>query len=102
MKSSKKHIIIGTLLCMMTMVIFLLFYGKLPESIPVHFDSAGNPNSFWPRNAVVIGVPVVCVLLNFIAGFSITKRQDKKIYMFYIVPILAFVVVGVMVYLGMK
>ena len=89
MKSSKKHIIIGTLLCMMTMVIFLLFYGKLPESIPVHFDSAGNPNSF-------------CVLLNFIAGFSITKRQDKKIYMFYIVPILAFVVVGVMVYLGMK
>ena len=42
MKSTTKHMIISTIGCALTLVIFLAFYSKLPESIPVHFDSAGN------------------------------------------------------------
>lgn len=102
MKLVRKHIIISSVLCILTLAVFLAFYGKLPESIPVHFDSAGKPNSFWPRNIVVFGVPIACVLVNLIAAFSISRRKDKKVYMFYIMPVLAFVVAGVMLYLGMK
>lgn len=46
MKSTRKHVIISTVLCALTLAVFLAFYGKLPESVPVHFDSAGNANSF--------------------------------------------------------
>lgn len=38
MKSAKKHIIISTVLCALTLAVFLAFYSRLPESIPVHFD----------------------------------------------------------------
>ena len=50
MKSATKHIVISTVLCALTLVVFLAFYNRLPESIPIHFDSAGVANSFWPRN----------------------------------------------------
>ena len=46
MKSATKHIVISTVLCALTLVVFLAFYNRLPESIPIHFDSAGVANSF--------------------------------------------------------
>ena len=71
MKSATKHIVISTILCALTLAVFLAFYNRLPASIPVHFDSTGVANSFWPRNVVVFGVPVACVLLNLILILSI-------------------------------
>ena len=80
MKSATKHIVISTVLCALTLVVFLAFYNRLPESVPIHFDSAGVANSFWPRNVVVFGVPVACVLLNLISGFT----RDEKSRTFFI------------------
>lgn len=102
MKSVKKHIIISTILCALTLAAFIVFSGRLPEAVPVHFDSAGNANSFWPRNVVVFGVPAFCVLLNLIIGVVLSQHDKKKAYMFYIMPVVAFVVAGIMLYLGMK
>lgn len=102
MSTAKKHIIISTVLCALTLVVFLIFYGSLPESIPIHFDSTGAANSFWPRNVVVFGVPAVCVLLNLISGFALTKKENTKPYMYYILTAVAFIVTGVMIYLGLK
>ena len=78
MKSATKHIVISTILCALTLVVFLAFYNRLPASIPVHFDSAGVANSFWPRNVVVFGVPVACVLLNLISGFTVSQKENDK------------------------
>lgn len=89
-------------LCALTLVVFLAFYNRLPASIPVHFDSAGVANSFWPRNVVVFGVPVACVLLNLISGFTVSQKENAKPYMYYIMAVVAFVATGIMIYLGMK
>lgn len=102
MKSSKKHIIISTVLCALTLVVFLAFYGKLPKSIPVHFDSEGNANSYFPRNMIVFGVPAVSVLLNLLAAFKVNKQADKATFMFYIMPAVAVVTSGIIIYLGLK
>lgn len=102
MNTVKKHMIISTILCALTLVVFLAFYGSLPESIPVHFDSAGVANSFWPRNVVVFGVPVACILLNLIAGIALTKKENTKSFMYYIIPVVAFIITGVMIYMGLK
>ena len=40
----KKHIMIGSLICVATVLIFLVFWGKLPSDVPIHFDSNGNVN----------------------------------------------------------
>ncbi len=46
MHTSMKHIFAGTVVCALTLVIFLAFYSRMPESVPVHFDSAGTANSY--------------------------------------------------------
>ena len=97
MKSATKHIVISTILCALTLVVFLAFYNRLPASIPVHFDSTGVANSFWPRNVVVFGV-----LLNLISGFTVRQKENAKPYMYYIMAVVAFVATGIMIYLGMK
>ena len=88
MKSVKKHIIISTVLCALTLAVLIAFSGKLPESVPVHFESAG--------------VPAFCVLLNLIVDAVLSQHENKKTYMFYIMPVVAFAVTGIMIYLGMK
>ena len=65
-------------------------------------DSTGVANSFWPRNVVVFGVPVACVLLNLISGFTVRQKENAKPYMYYIMAVVAFVATGIMIYLGMK
>ncbi len=102
MKSVKKHIIISTVLCALTLVLFIIFSGCLPESVPVHFDSEGNANSFWPRNVVVFGIPAFYVLLNLIIDASLIQHEKRKAYIFYIMPIVSFVIAGVIIYLGIK
>lgn len=101
MKSTTKHIILSTLLCILTLAVFLGFYSKLPQSVPVHFDSAGNPNSFWPRNALVLGGPAAFSVINLIAAFRL-KDQEGKSFLYYITPVLAFVITGMLIYMGMK
>lgn len=101
MKSTTKHIILSTLLCILTLAVFLGFYSKLPQSVPVHFDSAGNPNSFWPRNALVLGGPAAFSVINLIVAFRL-EAQEGKSFLYYITPVLAFVITGMLIYMGMK
>lgn len=101
MKSVTKHIVLSTLLCLLTIAVFLVFYSKLPQSVPVHFDSAGNPNSFWPRNALVFGGPAAYSVINLIVAFKL-RAQEGKSFLYYITPLLAFVITGMVIYMGMK
>ena len=80
MKSATKHIVISTVLCALTLVVFLAFYNRLPASIPVHFDSAGVANSFWPRNVVVFGVPVAEPHFWL---YRQPERECKAVYVLY-------------------
>ena len=50
----KKHIMIGSLICVATVLIFLVFWGKLPSDVPIHFDSNGNVNSVLPDRKSVV------------------------------------------------
>ncbi len=98
----KKRTIIGTVICILTMVIFLIFYRQLPDQVPIHFDSSGNVNSSWPKQAVVFGLPVVFVLLNIIVSFTLQKKEEKREFMYYIVPAIAIVTTVVVLILGLR
>ena len=52
----KKHIMIGSLICVATVLIFLVFWGKLPNDVPIHFDSNGDVNSILRniRNVMIV------------------------------------------------
>ncbi len=71
----KKHIMIGSLICVVAVLIFLVFWGKLPSDVPIHFDSNGNANSALPKPVVVFGTPAICAILNIFSGFALMKKK---------------------------
>ena len=77
----KKHIMIGSLICVATVLIFLVFWGKLPSDVPIHFDSNGNVNSVLPKTAVVFGTPAICAILNVFCFDE--KERRKNIYVLF-------------------
>ncbi len=97
----KKHIIVGSLICVATVLIFLVFWGKLPADVPIHFDSSGNANSTLPKAVVVFGIPAICAILNVFSGFSLMKKKDERIFMYYLVPAISVVVAAVVLVLAL-
>ncbi len=79
----KKHIMIGSLICVVAVLIFLVLWGKLPSDVPIHFDSNGNANSALPKPVVVFGTPAICAILNIFSGFALMKKNEERTFMYY-------------------
>ena len=88
----KKHIMIGSLICVATVLIFLVFWGKLPNDVPIHFDSNGDVNSALPKAVVVFGTPAICAILNVFSGFTLMKKNDERTFMYYLITIISIIV----------
>ena len=97
----KKHIMIGSLICVATVLIFLAFWGKLPSDVPIHFDSNGNVNSVLPKAAVVFGTPVICAILNVFSGFVLMKKNEERTFMYYLIPVISIIVAVVILVLAL-
>lgn len=102
MTRSTKHLIASAVACALTLAAFLAFYGNLPESVPVKFGLTGEASSYWPREAVVFGVPAVCVAVDIAAGISLSKKEDAPAWMYWIVPAIAFAVTGLILFMGTR
>ena len=97
----KKHIMIGSLICVATVLIFLEFWGKLPSDVPIHFDSNGNVNSVLPKTAVVFGTPAICAILNVLSGFALMKKNEERTFMYYLIPVISIIVAVVILVLAL-
>ncbi|MCI8919929.1 MAG: DUF1648 domain-containing protein [Eubacterium sp.] len=102
MNTAKKHLILSTIFCALTLFIFLAFYQKLPESIPIHFDSSGSADSYCPRTAAVFGIPAASIVLNLLAAFSLTKKDSPSVFLYYAVPAASAVTALLVVYLALN
>lgn len=102
MERSTKHLILSAAARACTLVVFLAFYGSLPESIPVQFSVTGTVNAYWPREAVVFGAPTAFVLIDVAAGLSVAKKDDARAWMYWIVPAIAFAVTGLVLFAGTR
>ncbi len=70
--------IITTILCFIPTLIGLLLYNNLPLSIPVHWNSAGTAGSYASRLFVILGMPIIFAIINFIIHFELNNSEKKK------------------------
>ena len=77
----KKYIdkvaIITTLVCLLPMILGFLFYSKLPQMIPTHFDFSGNINGYSSRNMFCFGLPVLLASVNLFLHFMLNNDPKK-------------------------
>lgn len=65
--------ITGWLALIATWVLIAIYYNKLPDTVPVHFDSSGEPDRFGGRLSIFIS-PVVSTILFVLLTILGTSR----------------------------
>ncbi|MDR1642202.1 MAG: DUF1648 domain-containing protein [Clostridiales bacterium] len=89
MENEKKHLAIGTAICLATMLIYLAFWSRLPDPMPVQIAADGSMGNTLPKSVVVFGLPVIFAVLN---ALNWTKtKKGASAFGFYIVPAIAIV-----------
>jgi len=63
--NNQARILLASLLVLASAAVSMYSYSRLPEKVPIHFDAAGNPNGWGPKNAATV-FPVGVML--FFAG----------------------------------
>ena len=102
MKSAKTHIVASTVLCALTLAETLAARGALPEQVPMQWGLTGEASSFWPRDAVVFGVPAACVAINLLVSARLAGRGEERVAMYYVAPAVALAACAVIVFLGTR
>lgn len=74
-KRIERSLWIGSLICLLPIILGLIYYGKLPESVAIHWDSGGTPNGYAPKEFAVFVLPVLLMLLHIIAYISMNRKS---------------------------
>lgn len=75
--NNKKLLILTTIICLLPLILSFVLYDKLPAEIAVHFDSAGEANSFLPKVYAAFGIPIALAIINIFSHFAINHDPKK-------------------------
>lgn len=108
-KINVKSLVITSIVCLSPIILGLIFYNALPESIAIHWGIDNNPNGYFSKPAFVFGMPIMMVALQIFCCVCSdlsdkNPEANKKAVTVYkwIIPILTIVlyIVTIMYTLG--
>lgn len=73
----KKMIFLTSLFILIPILVGLVLWNKLPEEIPVHFNSAGEPDNYSSKAFAIFFIPLFLWVMHLLTGF-ITLADPKK------------------------
>ena len=90
------------------MLLALAFYDRLPDQMPIHFDSAGIADNYASKAVAGFAIPGGMALLNLLVHFFLNtdpKRDNTRgaarTLGLWLVPVLSIVCSVIMLYKGM-
>lgn len=102
-KSSTSKAIISVAFCLLPLLIGLLLYSRLPEEIPVHFNFAGVPDSWWPRWKDITIIPLILTILDAIVLYgTLRDPQQNNItrpameFLYWLIPGMGLVIMSIL------
>lgn len=71
---------IPIVLYLLTIIVILISYSRMPERIAVHFDAYGNPDRWGPRSSYLISslIPSTISLLLAIGAFFVVRKTTHN------------------------
>jgi uncharacterized membrane protein len=70
-------IAVTSIVCLLPIVLAIPFYGELPDTIAIHWNSAGVADSYLPKWAALFGLPVLMAVFNIFS--QIYRMGDPKV-----------------------
>ncbi len=76
-KINFKILIITCLVCLLPIILGIIFYNELPDSVAIHFDINNNPNGYFTKAAFVFGMPVLMMVIQMLSCI-VNDISDKN------------------------
>lgn len=94
-----KTLIITCIVCLLPILFGVIFYERLPEIMPIHFNMNNEPNGFASKNFALFGLPALmavlqafCCIISDINGDKKGKKPKFVVIIQWIIPILSVVI----------
>ena len=107
-KKNLKTIILTSLITLLPILIGIILWDQLPESLPTHWNVSGNIDGWSSKTFVVFALPFIMLAMHLfviILTLADPKRQNHPGKMLHIVywltPVLSVVLTAVTYYTGM-
>lgn len=107
-KKNLKTIILTSLITLLPILIGIILWDRLPESLPTHWDFSGNIDGWSSKTFVVFALPFILLAMHLfviISTLADPKRQNhpgKMLHIVYwLVPVMSVVLTAVTYYTGM-
>lgn len=98
---NKKKIIISTLITLFPILVGLIFWNRLPDTVPIHWNINGEIDGWASKTVAILTLPIFLSILN---AFCIlithrdnkNREQNKKLLMltYWIIPVLSIIISG--------
>ena len=80
LKQYKKTLILASLVLLIPIVVGLILWDKLPDSIPIHWGINGEPDNWSGKGFAVFGMPAIMLAVQWICAFACTADPKYKNY----------------------
>ncbi len=83
---NKKAIVLMWLLSLLPFLLVALFWGRMPELVPIHWNAAGQADSYASKSFLwwlCVIAPVMALLLQFLPRLDPKKENYKKFQNLY-------------------
>lgn len=112
----KKFDIILNILCWIilasTMLCLIITWSKIPDTIPMHYDSAGNIDRLGSKLEILVLPIIILIVYTFITiiekfpeawntGVKVTEENKERVYstLLHLISTIKFIMVGMVAYL---
>lgn len=98
-----KYDIITGLFCLLGMIPGLIYYNRMPERIPIHFDVNNQPNNYASKPFVVFALPLIMLAFHLLCcaigrkNNNNTNPKSVEIIVRWIIPIITIVIESITV-----
>lgn len=94
-----KTLIITCAMCLLPILFGIIFYERLPEIMPIHFNMNNEPDGFASKNFALFGLPALmavlqafCCIINDINGEKKGRKPKFIAIIQWFIPVLSVVI----------
>lgn len=107
-KNNFRVLLFSSVICLLPILLSLVYYNDLPAQIAVHWNNAGDPDSFVPKAVACFGLPLLLLAINLFSKwflYSDPKRENTsqamQLFAAWTPPVLSLVLVPVTLFIAM-
>ena len=102
MKNARVHLFVGTAICAATILVFLVFWDRLPDMVALQIRFDGSMGNSLPKPMLAFGLPIVTAIVNIVRGVSLSNEENPAVISFYTVPAFAVIATLAAVFFGLR